>query len=420
MSMLRHFNLSLFLFLLSSSLCFAHDHAVVDHHDRIQINKTLTLPQLIDLTLEKFPEQLLNLAREQEADALHQRGNSWLSGAPVLAMRYKDDLPGDDNGYREIEGELELPLWNWGQRSAGQAVAEQAHNAMQQLSSAIKLDVTGLVRNTLWNMELESIRHDQAKSILDISEKLLSKIKRRVELGDLPRSDLLLAQSDQLQKRSLLVQAEAEMMHARKSYISLTQITDIPVNYEEQLSPVTEISENHPKLTAINAVIERKKAELEWVKSTGSGQSTFFLGGKSERDDKHEDDIESMSVGVSIPFGGSAHLAPEIATANLELTETLTQRAYLFRELEKDHHEAKHALEVTQAELKIANELNQIAKSHLKMAQLSFSAGEINLMDLLKIQARSFNAIRHAKEHKVMLYKNVALYNQAVGVLPSM
>ncbi len=418
MSNFRHIILSLSLFLLSNALCFAHEHAAVDHHDPIQINKSLTLPKLIDFTIEKFPEQLLNSAREQEANALQQRGNSWLAGAPVIAMRYKDDLPGDDNGYREIEGELELPLWNWGQRSAGQAVAEQAQNATQQLSSAIKLDVTGLVRNALWNMELESIRYDQAKSILDVSDKLFSKIKRRVELGDLPRSDLLLAQSDQLEKRSLLVQAEAEMMHARKNYISLNKTTDIPADYEEQLSPIQEISESHPKLIAINAVIQRKQAELNWVKSAGSGQSTFFLGGKSERDDKREDDIESMSVGISIPFGGSAHLAPEIAAANLELTEALTQRAYLFRELEKDHHEANHALEVTRVELKIANELNQIAKSHLKMAQLSFSAGEINLMDLLKIQARSFNAIRHAKEHKVMLQKNIALYNQAVGVLP--
>jgi outer membrane protein TolC len=418
MSNFRHINLALSLFLLSSTLCLAHDHAVVDHHDRIKIDKTLTLPQLIDLTLKKFPEQLLNTARAQEADALQQRGNSWLAGAPVLVFRYKDDLPADDDGYREIEGEVELPLWNWGQRSAGQAVAEQAYNATQQLSSAIKLDVTGLVRITLWNMELENIRHDQAKSILDISEKLLGKIKRRVELGDLPRSDLLLAQSDHLQKRSLLVQAEAEMMHARKNYISLTQMTNIPADYEEQLSPLIEIPENHPKLIAINAVIQRKQAELDWVESAGSGQPNLFLGGKSEREDRHEGNIESMSFGISIPFGGSAHLAPEIAAANLELTEALTQRAYLFRELEKQHHEAKHALEVTEAELKIANELNKIAESHLKMAQLSFSAGEINLMDLLKIQARSFNAIRHAKEHKVMLQKNIALYNQAVGVLP--
>jgi len=419
MSNFRHINLAFSLFLLST-LCFAHDNPLVDHHDRIQVDKTLTLSQLIDITLQKFPEQLLNAAREQEADALQRRGNSWLAGAPVLAFRYKDDSPADDNGYREIEGEVELPLWNWGQRSAGQAVADQALNATQQLSSAIKLDVTGLVRNTLWNMELENIRHDQAESILDISEKLLGKIKRRVELGDLPRSDLLLAQSDQLEKRSLLVQAEAEMMHARKNYISLTQTTSIPIDYEEQLSPLIDIPESHPKLIAINAIIQRKKAEVNWVKSAGSGQTNLFLGGKSEREDRHEGNIESMSLGISIPFGGSAHLAPEIAAANLELTEALTQRAYLFRKLERDHHEAKHALEVTRVELKIANELNQIAESHLKMAQLSFSAGEINLMDLLKIQARSFNAIRHAKEHKVMLQKNIALYNQAIGIFPTM
>jgi outer membrane protein TolC len=408
------------LILLTSTQCFAHEHAIVEHHDRIQVNKTLFLPQLIDLTLEKFPEQLLNQAREQEADALQQRGNSWLAGAPVLAFRYKDDLPADDNGYREIEGEVKLPLWNWGQRSAGQAVANQAINETQQLSSAIKLDVTGLVRNTLWNMELENIRYDQAKSILDISEKLLDKIKRRVELGDLPRSNLLLAQSDQLQNHSLLVQAEAEMMHARKNYISLTQMTNIPADYEEQLSPLLDIPESHPKLIAINAVIQRKQAELNWVKSASSGQTNLFLGGKSEREDRHKGNIESMSLGIPIPFGGSAHLAPEIATANLELTEALTQRAYLLRALEKQHHEAKHALEVTRAELQIAKELNQIAESHLKIAQLSFSAGEINLMDLLKIQARSFNAIRHAKEHKVMLQKNIALYNQSVGVFPTM
>jgi outer membrane protein TolC len=125
-----------------------------------------------------------------------------------------------------------------------------------------------------------------------------------------------------------------------------------------------------------------------------------------------------MSVEVSIPFGGSAHLAPEVAATHLELTQVLAQRAHLMRELEKQLHEAKHALEVNKVELKIANELKQIAQAHLKMTNLSFSAGEINLIDLLKIQARSNHAIRHAKERQVMLYKNIALYNQAVGVSP--
>ncbi|NOR70169.1 MAG: TolC family protein [Methylomarinum sp.] len=418
MSIFRQIKWLMALPLLLPALCFAHEDAVVDHHDRIQINPSLTLPQVIALTLEKFPDHLLTSAREQEANALQQRGDSWLAGAPKISISYLDDLPGDDIGSREMEVQLQLPLWNWGQREAGLAVAEQAHNATKKLSSVIRLDVAGLVRNALWNIELEQLRHEHTKSIQEISAKLLAKIKRRVDLGDLPRSDFLLAKSDHLQKLSLLAQAEAEMMHARKNYISLTQSTEIPADFKEIQSTLIDIPENHPKLLAINALIQRKQAELNWVKSAGSGQSRFIVGGRSEKGDENSNDIESMSVQISIPFGGEAQLAPRVATANLALTQALTQRAHLLRNLEKQFHEAKHVLEVTLTELKIANELKQIAQAHLKMTRLSFSAGEINLMDLLKIQARSNNAIRHAKEREILLQKYIALYNQAVGVQP--
>lgn len=406
------------LLLLLPTLCFAHKDAVVDHHDRIQIKQSLTLSQVIALTVENFPDHLLTSAREQEANALQQRGDSWLASAPKISISYLDDLPGDDIGSREMEAQLQLPLWNWGQRDAGLAVAQQAHNAVKKLSSAIRLEVTGLVRNALWNMKLERLRYEHSKSILEISEQLLEKIKRRVDLGDLPRSDLLLAKSDHLQKRSLLAQAEAEMMHARKNFISLTQSTNIPADFKETQSTLTDIPKNHPRLLAISALIQRKQAELNWVKSAGSGQSSFFVGGRSEKGDENSNDIESMSVQISIPFGGEAQLAPRVATANLALTKLLAQRAHLIRSFEKQLHEAKHRLEVTTTELEIANELKQIAQAHLKMTHLSFSAGEINLMDLLKIQARSNNAIRHAKEREVLLQKYIALYNQAVGVQP--
>ena len=90
----------------------------------------------------------------------------------------------------------------------------------------------------------------------------------------------------------------------------------------------------------------------------------------------------------------------------------------MYRDLERMHHEAEHNLEVNRTELNIANELKQVAEEHLKMTQLSFSVGEINLMDLLKIQARAQQAILNAKERSVILQRDIAFYNQAVGVLP--
>ncbi len=391
----------------------------VEHIDPIEIDSALTLPQLVDLTLEKYPDRLINEALAQEADAWQERGDSWLAGSAALALDYNDDRIANDNGSREASAKLEFTVWNWGQRSAAQNVAEQAHNSAQKQSAAVKLEVTGLVRDALWNMALAESRLQQAKYTVDISAQLLEKVRRRVDLGDLARADLLLAESEHLQNRTLLTQAEAEMMHSRKAYASLTQTTHVPANYQEPLSSIDTILPNHPLLEAINTFIARKQASVEWAKHTDTiNQPKVNIGAKSSRDQRDGDDMQSAGVGVVIPFGHSTYDAPEIAAAHLELNRALAQREHLQRQLEKNLHEAEHGLEVTRKELTIAKELKQIAETHLKMTETSFTAGEINLLDLLKIQSRSLEAIRNAKEQEVKLQRNIALYNQAVGVQP--
>ncbi len=407
----------IFLLFFVSILAIADEESVVKHFDPIEVSPDLTLTKLVDLTLQKYPDQTLQKALIEEAEALKQRGSSWLGAAPSFSFLYIDDLPGDNTGLREIEGEFKLPLWSWGQRDAGLLLAEQAGVAADRQQAALRLEVAGMVRRTLWDLALKNIRYQQSKTILDISGKLLEKIKRRVELGDLPRFDLLLAQSDHLEKRSLLIQAEAEMIHARERYFSLTQDNKLPVNYKEKQSRLDSV-DKHPALLMMNALIEREKANLEWVKSEGSGQPVITLGAKSERGSRADEDIESMMLGFSIPFGGDDHLAPDIAAANLELTKIIARRGHLHRKLEHELHEAQHELEINRAELEMATKLKQIADKHLKMAQASFAAGEMNLLDLLKIQARAHTAIRHAKEHEVMLQHNIARYNQVVGVQP--
>lgn len=406
------------IWLLISTPCLGEEDQIVDHHDPITIDPNLSLAELVNNTLEKYPDISLIPALQQEADALQRRGNSWLAGALNIALYFNDDGMADDVGARELEGAVELPLWNWGQREAGQQVAERAKRAGTFREQAIKLTVTELVRLTLWDMALENNHYEMSKQVYDVSEKLVNTVKRRVELGDLPRADLLLAQIELLENRSKLINAEAEKMHARKRFTTLTQSTHIPADFNELQSRIDEINTEHPALNLINAIIERKQSELEWVKSAGSGQTIVALGAKSERGSRDGKDIETMTFSLSVPFGGGAHLAPEIAVTNLELTEAIAERGRRYRELEKNLHEAKHALEVDQAELEIAQERKKISEAHLKMTRLSFSAGEINLLDLLKIQSRAYDAIGDAKERAIMQQRDIALYNQAVGVMP--
>lgn len=391
----------------------------VEHHDPIEVDQSLSLTQLVEQTLEKYPDRLISEAMTQEADALQTRGDSWFAGSHALSLDYSDDHVASDRGFREASAKLEFTVWNWGQRSAAQNLADQAQDSALKQSSAVKLEVAGLVREALWAISLAESRFEQAKFNVDISEKLLEKVRKRVELGDLARADLLLAESEHLQNRSLLTQAEAETMHSRKSYASLTQTTRIPANFQEQLSPLNSIQANHPLLEAANAHVARKQAGIEWAKNTDTiNQPKVNIGAKSGRDQRGFDDMQSASVGVVIPFGHSTYDAPEIAAAHLGLNQTLAHREHLQRQLEKNLHEAEHGLEVTREELKIAHQMRDIAQQHLKMTEISFTAGEINLLDLLKIQSRSLEALRNAKEQEVKLQRNIALYNQAVGVLP--
>ncbi len=405
------------IFFTAVGLSFAQSPLIVEHEDPIQSDATLSLAKVVELTLEKYPDSRWLDSLEEEASALAQRGNSWTAGASQAGLRFQEATSGT---LHYIDAQVQVPLWNLGQRDAEQRTARLAENSALSQSLSLKLRVAGLIRAALWDMALANIGYQQAKIELAITDQLLAKVQRRVELGDLPRADLLLAKTESLQKRSVVTLAEAELMHARKRYSSITQMTKIPGLYQEKLVELTAIQQSHPVLVAINSQIERKQAELDAIKLVGSGQTNVAVGINSDRftNDPRSNQTDSFNIGVTVPFGGSAHLAPHIAAVNVELNKLIAEREQLSRNLEQAHHEAEHNMEVNRVELGIADELKQVAEEHLKMTDLSFSVGEINLMDLLKIQSRTQQAVLNAKQRSIMLQRDIALYNQAVGVTP--
>jgi outer membrane protein, heavy metal efflux system len=418
MFVLNLFIKALTVFLLIATVAVAEPKPTVAHEDPIEVDKSLTLSKVVDLTMEKFPDMAWLNSLEEEAVAIKQRGESWTAGASQAGLRFQEATSGT---LHYIDATVQVPLWNLGQRDAEQERGIKAENSADLQSAATKLRIAGLVRAALWDMELQKIRYEQARAEIDVFEQLLAKVERRVELGDLPRADVLLAQSELLQKLSTLTQAEAELMHARKRYSNITQLTKIPATYQEKLVALKKLELNHPIFVAINSQIERKQAEIKALKLVGSGQTNLTVGVNSDRasnSDPRTNDTESFNIGVNIPFGGAEHLQPQIAAQNVELNHLIANREQLYRDLELAHHEAEHNLEVNEAELEIANELKRVAEEHLGMMQLSFSVGEINLMDLLKTQSRTQQAILSAKERAIMLERDIALYNQAVGVLP--
>ena len=146
--------------------------STVDHFDELHWDSALTLPETVVLTLERFPRQAIVRARQRESEALTRRGDFFLAAAPSIHGRFGSDAPIDDTGYYEIETGLQLPLWNWGQRDAGQALGREADAATQAYAAALKYHVAGLVREALWLLKLEHARFELAQQRLALAERL--------------------------------------------------------------------------------------------------------------------------------------------------------------------------------------------------------------------------------------------------------
>jgi len=261
--------------------------------------------------------------------------------------------------------------------------------------------------------------HARERQVYDVSKQLLATVRRRVELGDLARSDELMAESDLLDKQSQLTLAEAEVMHARKAYMNLTRLDKAPKQFVEKRSGTAEIHEQHPAIAAANALVERAQAEVEFTRLSKQGnQPSIMVGTQHERFEKGSSFNNETNMVLQIPIGGESWNAPFVAQANVALNHKIADRATLMRRLEKALHEAEHILEVGRATLEIANKRKEIAETHLRMSRLAFEAGEIQLIDYLKIQANSQAAIRDAMERAILVQRDTAFYNQVVGVVP--
>lgn len=396
------------------------EELMIEHLDELVIDDRLTLRQVVDTTFERYPQNALISAFQEESKALEQRSSSWIAGYPMIYLQYIDDaLLGRDDGITNVQSGYQVPLWMWGQKAASQKITEESKQAAEHYIVALKHEVAGLVRDALWTLRLMENRRELARQIYEVAEKLTAVVRRRVELGDLARADELLAESDQLEKKTALVQAEAEVMHARKAYQNLTRMNRAPKRLEEMLSKLKGLDERHPSLAASSASVERAQAEVEFTRLSKQGnQPTILVGTDSTQIDRQGSFGTGTNIVLQVPIGGDDWHAPQVAQANLTLNEKIVQRETLRRQLEKALHEAQHTLEVDRAALDIAERRKAIAETQISMSRIAFEAGEVALIDYLKIQAGAQSAIRDAAERAILVQKDTSVYNQVVGVMP--
>ena len=189
---------SMFVFAQSEQVSTV-DHA---HTTPLLTSDKLSLRDVVEKTFQRNPQLAVLQARLQHANALRNQAKSFWSDDPSFTLSHYSDRVNANEGLQEWEAGLNLPLWLPGQRDARLKTSERQQKLVDASRPALKLYLAGIVREIVWDISLRKNQMSVAKEEWSVVKKLEKDVKKRVELGDLARSDLILSQQESLSKEA--------------------------------------------------------------------------------------------------------------------------------------------------------------------------------------------------------------------------
>ncbi|MBT5185682.1 MAG: TolC family protein, partial [Kordiimonadaceae bacterium] len=213
-------------------------HAQSEHYKTegeitIQINPSLTIGSVVQAAMGISPDNLVASSKENYANALSNRSSSLFADTPELSFKHQNDNLISNQGLQEWESSLDMPLWMPGQKSAGRLKARMYERETAAFRKLSILQITGQVRELLWELKLADAVLLQSRENLLIAEALNNDIQKRIAAGNLPRRNSILGTKEVMNRKMEMVDAEAEYIHVAKRYESITGLVEIPDDIEE-------------------------------------------------------------------------------------------------------------------------------------------------------------------------------------------
>ena len=158
----------------------------------------VTYGELLPRVVEKLPEiqQLSGLAALSNANL--EAANSLLAGEVEFNLKHENDHLSGRQGLSSWEGGVTLPIWWSGQSNRHAEVGTGYQQQTQTQQAHLSLLASKQLRQLVWQAHKADERLKFAKRNLKQSQSLVDLVNRKVEVGDRPVFDLLLA------KKSLL------------------------------------------------------------------------------------------------------------------------------------------------------------------------------------------------------------------------
>lgn len=386
-----------------------------------------TLREAFEAAWVRQPEAQAQAARRDAASAQAQAAQSFTPEPAAMELSTKSDRLNRNLGAREDEVGVAIPLWLPGQRGRSQALAEADGRAVESRAAAAKLRVAATVREAWWAWQRSRAELDVARGQLDIVRRIAADVGKRLQAGELARADQHQADGAVAAAESTVAQAESALTAAQQHLHSLTAMPTVAlasaVPSQAELEPPipstpTTDMETHAELLALRdrAAVAEGTLALAATQSRASPELTITA--TRDRGNYGELYMQTVKVGVRIPFGAGPRLDARVASARAEAIELQAQVALERARLASEREAARARTDAARAQLAAADRRAQLALASRGFFEKSFRLGETDLPTLLRIEAEAAEAERQAARSRIELAAAISSWRQAVGLLP--
>lgn len=379
-----------------------------------------SLDTLFEAAWARQPEAASAPARERAAAARQAAAHSWLADGPALEALTKTDRWHRNDGSRELDVAVALPLWLPGERDRSQRLAQAEAEQQQWRTQAARLRVAQMVRDAWWQGQRARVAVELADSRSRNAQQLAADVLRRVKAGDLARADQVQADGAVAAARAAQADANGVRAAAVQQMVALAGREAGEGDGAEVLPVEAAVPlDRHPAVQALRTQADaaRRAAELALARRRGNPELT--VGATHERSGRGETAAQALTVGVRIPLGSSSRYEAQWTQAQAEADEAEAQWRVERDRVQADVRTAQARYHAAQAQREAAQTRARLALEARGFFQKSFALGESDLPTRLRIEQEAVEAERQAALARIDEAAAISALRQALGLLPA-
>ena len=382
---------------------------------------TPTLKSLFEEAWARQPQAQALQARRDAVQAQRRAAAAWTPEPPSLEASHKTDRLTRNDGARELEVGIAVPLWLPSERRSTRALADAEAAAVESRAAGARLRLAAAVREAWWNWQRAGIEVDVARGQLDNARRIASDVARRATAGELARADQHQADGAVAAAEATLAQAQAGATTALQQMKALSGVSLQGTSAARPMAepePSAGDASMHPVLAELQdrATVAERAAALAATQSRANPELT--LATTRDRGASGDRYGQTVTLAVRIPFGGGPRHDSRVATARAEATEAQAQLALDRARLQSEREAAVARVDAARAQLAAAERRAALARETRGFFEKSFRLGETDLPTRLRIEAEATEADRQAARSRLELAAAISAWRQALALLP--